>query len=111
MTSVVCKCFTIEFLYTLFRPLVKDGDADLKEHNSDEINEHLTSALLTNWYKGRIYQLERYSHLVDPPLDLIKLARERYVKVSYFCIFVDVFLLLFFVPLVLRLSQPPSKQS
>ncbi|XP_075215601.1 NBAS subunit of NRZ tethering complex-like isoform X2 [Lycorma delicatula] len=69
-------CESEKFKYNLED---EDENSLMKSSISDSC-ENLSPSLLTEWYKFRIYQLEQCSHLVDPPLDLMKLARERNIK-------------------------------
>lgn len=43
-------------------------------------HELLTTKVLEEWYRNRIYEIENRSHMVDQALELAKLARERNIK-------------------------------
>ncbi|XP_039281626.1 neuroblastoma-amplified sequence [Nilaparvata lugens] len=53
-----------------------------KWETNPKLDSHssLTAENLSDWYRKRIYQIESSSHLVDPAIDLIRLARERNIK-------------------------------
>lgn len=62
-----------------------EPEEDLSEYNMPPRDEPLTSAVLEEWYRNRIYELELRSNMVDQPLELVRLARERNISVRLLC--------------------------
>ncbi|KAG8254247.1 hypothetical protein J6590_011944 [Homalodisca vitripennis] len=59
---------------------VLEPEEDMSEYSVPERDEQLSVEVVEEWYRNRVYQLEQYSNMVDQPLELVKLARERNIK-------------------------------
>ncbi|RZF42481.1 hypothetical protein LSTR_LSTR004400 [Laodelphax striatellus] len=63
-----------------FNSLNIDEEEKWEKSPTLDCHSFLTSDKVSDWYRKRIYQIESSSHLVDPALDLIHLARQRHIK-------------------------------
>lgn len=82
------KC-ELTILLFIHRNEVNQGEDDPAEFlyaEHPELEKYrcldLTGELVSQWYQERAREIEKCSHFVDASLDLLKLGRERGVKVG-----------------------------